>query len=91
MTLKVLLKVTAGGKLLVQDILSELKMASVKVRKNEPTEKAMKRFKRKVEREGILRDIKKNRYYRKPSVRKKEKMKAAQKRRRKHARRKAQR
>ena len=51
-------------------------MARVVVRKNEAPEKAMKRFKRKVEREGIMRDAKKNRYYRKPSVRKKEKQKA---------------
>ena len=58
-------------------------MARVKVRKNENTERAIKRFKRKVEREGIMRDIKKNRYYKKPSVKKKEKRKAAEKRRRK--------
>ena len=63
-------------------------MARVIVRNNEAPEKAMKRFKRKVEREGIMRDIKKNRYYRKPSVRKKEKIKAAQKRKRKLERRK---
>ena len=62
-------------------------MAKVIVRKNEQPEKAMKRFKRKVEKEGIMRDIKKNRYYRKPSVRKKEKRKAAEKRRRKLERR----
>ena len=63
-------------------------MAKVTVRKNETPEKAMKRFKRKVEREGIMRDVKKNRYYKKPSVRKKEKQKAAEKRRRKLERRK---
>ncbi len=62
-------------------------MAKVIVRKNESPEKAMRRFKRKVEREGIMKDIKKNRYYRKPSVRRKEKIKAAQKRRRKLERR----
>ena len=62
-------------------------MAKVVVRKGEAPEKAMKRFKRKVEREGIMRDVKKNRYYRKPSVRKKEKQKAAEKRRRKLERR----
>ena len=66
-------------------------MAKVTVRKNESPEKAMKRFKRKVEREGIMRDIKKKRYYRKPSVRKKEKKKAAEKRRRKLERRRRQR
>ena len=62
-------------------------MAKVIVRKNETPEKAMKRFKRKVEREGIMRDLKKKRYYRKPSVRKKEKQKAAEKRKRKALRR----
>ena len=58
-------------------------MAKVIVRRNESPEKPIKKFKRKVEREGIMRDIKKNRYYRKPSVKKKEKSKAAEKRRRK--------
>ncbi len=58
-------------------------MAKVVVRKNENTERAIKRFKRKVEREGIMRDLKKKRYYKKPSVKKKEKQKAAEKRRRK--------
>lgn len=58
-------------------------MARVVVRKNESPEKAMKRFKRKIEREGVMKDIKKNRYYKKPSIRKKEKSKAAEKRRRK--------
>jgi len=62
-------------------------MVRVRVRKNENTEKAMRRFKRKVEREGIMRDIKKKRYYKKPSVRKKEKRKLAEKRRRKIAKR----
>jgi|TARA_R110002124_G_scaffold79195_1_gene210716 small subunit ribosomal protein S21 len=57
------------------------------VRKNEPIEKAMRRFKRKVESEGIMRDMKKKRYYKKPSVEKKEKTKAAEKRRRKLAKR----
>jgi small subunit ribosomal protein S21 len=73
---------------LVQDILSEKRMVRIIVRKNESPERAMKRFKRKVEREGLMRDIKKNRYYRKPSVRKKEKIKAAAKRRRKTEKRK---
>ena len=62
-------------------------MASVRVRDNEHIEKAMRRFKRKVEKEGIMRDLKKNRYYSKPSVAKKEKRKLAAKRRRKLARR----
>ena len=65
-------------------------MARVRVRKNENTEKAIRRFKRKVEREGILRDVKNKRYYQKPSVRKKTKRKLAEKRRRKIAKRRSQ-
>ncbi len=63
-------------------------MATVIVRKNEPIEKAMRRFKKKVEREGIMRDIKKKRYHKKPSVKKKEKTKLAEKRKRKLERKK---
>ena len=62
--------------------------ASVKVKKNEDVVRALKRFKRKVEASGIMRDIKKRRYYRKPSEAKKIKRAEAAKRRRKNARRK---
>ena len=58
-------------------------MATVVVRRNEPIEKALRRFKKKVEQEGIMRDIKDKRYHKKPSVKKKEKTKLAEKRRRK--------
>ena len=58
-------------------------MPSVQIRDNEPFEIALRRFKRKVENEGIMRDLKKNRYYMKPSEAKKAKRKAAEKRRRK--------
>lgn len=59
------------------------------VRKNEPAEKAIKRFNRKVQNEGILREAKENRYYEKPSVKKKKKSKRAEKRRRKQLKRSA--
>ncbi len=58
-------------------------MAQVIVRKGEDINRAIKRFKRKVEREGIMKEIKKRKHYLKPSVRKKEKRIAAAKRRRK--------
>ena len=64
-------------------------MAHVTVRKGEDINRAIRRFKRKVEREGIMRELKKKRYYSKPSVRKKEKRIAAAKRRRKTANRKS--
>ena len=62
--------------------------ASVKVRKNEDIGRAIKRFKRKVEASGIMKTIKKKRYYRKPSEAKRIKRAEAAKRRRKNANRK---
>ncbi len=43
-------------------------MAFVKVDENEPLEKSIKRFKRMVEKEGIIREWKKREYYEKPST-----------------------
>lgn len=63
-------------------------MAKVKIRKNEPIEKAIRRFKRMVDNEGILRQAKQCMYYEKPSVKKKKKRARAEKRRRKMERRK---
>lgn len=39
----------------------------VKIRKGEPVEKALRRLKRKLDREGTLKDAREKRYYRKPS------------------------
>ena len=43
-------------------------MAFVKVDDNEPLEKSIKRFKRMVEKEGIIREWKKREYFEKPST-----------------------
>jgi len=43
-------------------------IAFVKVDDTEPLEKALKRFKRMVEKEGIIREWKKREYYEKPST-----------------------
>ena len=51
-------------------------MAYVKVDDNEPLEKSIKRFKRMVEKEGIIREWKKREYYEKPSTIKNRKNKA---------------
>ena len=42
-------------------------MVEVTVREGEPLEKALRRFKKKWERDGILRDVKKKSFYEKPS------------------------
>ncbi|MGM0432180.1 MAG: 30S ribosomal protein S21 [Spirochaetota bacterium] len=43
-------------------------MAFVKIDDNEPLEKSLKRFKRMVEKEGIIREWKKREYFEKPST-----------------------
>jgi small subunit ribosomal protein S21 len=55
-------------------------MPVIKIRDNEPFEVAMKRFKKQVEKAGILSDLKRREYYDKPSVRRKKKAAAARKR-----------
>lgn len=54
-------------------------MPFVKVRENESFENALRKFKKKCEREGILSDVKKREHYDKPSVKKKKKAIAARK------------
>jgi small subunit ribosomal protein S21 len=51
------------------------------VRENEPLEKALKRFKRKVEKEGIIREWKRREHYEKPSTIRNKKKKAAERKR----------
>lgn len=51
-------------------------IAIIKVDDNEILEKAIKRFKRMVEKEGIIREWKKREYYEKPSTIKNRKKKA---------------
>ena len=57
-------------------------MAKVIVKDGEALEKALKRFKKKVEAARILKDVRKREHFVKPSVRRKEKQLAAEKRRR---------
>ncbi len=57
-------------------------MTKVVVKEGEPFEKALKRFKKKVEAAGILKEVRRREHYLKPSIRKKEKQRAADKRRR---------
>ncbi len=55
-------------------------MSFVKLREGEPFETAFRRFKKSCEKSGLLADIKRKEYFEKPSVRKKKKSIAAQKR-----------
>ena len=64
-------------------------MPIVKVRDNEPFEVAMKRFKKTVEKAGVLTELRRREYFDKPSVRRKKKEAAARKRALKNAKRMA--
>ena len=56
------------------------KLSVVKVGENESLESAIKRFKRKCQKDGIIGDIRKKEFYEKPSVKRKKKDEAARKR-----------
>ena len=55
-------------------------MSVVRVGENESLESALKRFKRKCQKDNILGDLRKKEFYEKPSVRRKKKSEAARKR-----------
>ena len=55
-------------------------MSVVKVGENESLESALKRFKRKCQKDNIMGDLRKKEFYEKPSVKRKKKSEAARKR-----------
>ena len=52
-------------------------MIEVKVKKGEPVERALRRLKKKMSREGVLREVRERRYKEKPSKKKYRKMQRA--------------
>ena len=48
-------------------------MPQIEVRKDESFESAMRRFKKKIEQEGILKEVRERKHYEKPSERKRKK------------------
>ena len=51
-------------------------MSEIEVRKDESFEAALRRFKKKIEQEGILREVRDRKYYEKPSARKRKRAKS---------------
>lgn len=49
-------------------------MSIIRLKKDEPLERALRRFKKKMDKEGILKEMKKHEHYEKPSQRKRRKM-----------------
>jgi small subunit ribosomal protein S21 len=69
------------------DFLETLLGRPLEVEVRDSIEKAMKILKQKMSKEGILQEIKRRRYYEKPSVKRKRKMREARKRRRREQKR----
>ena len=55
-------------------------MSTVRVGENESLDSALRRFKRKCSRAGIIGDLRRKEFYERPSVRRKKKAEAARKR-----------
>jgi small subunit ribosomal protein S21 len=55
-------------------------MPGIRIRDTEPFESAIKRFKKQVEKAGVLSEVRKREFYEKPSVKRKRKAIAARKR-----------
>ncbi len=62
-------------------------MAEIKIQEGESIENALRRFKRKVQQDDIIKDIKKHSFYMKPGDKRRAKQALARKRNRKRARR----
>ncbi len=56
-------------------------MPEVEIRKDESFESALRRFKKKIDKEGILREIRDRKHYEKPSERKRKRAKSSKSRR----------
>ena len=52
-------------------------MTEIKLKKGEPVEKALRRLKKRIDREGTLKEVRSHRHFEKPSERKRRKMKVA--------------
>ncbi len=51
-------------------------MSRIEVSPGEPLEKALRRFKKKIEREGVLKQLKARKHYEKPSEKKRKKIRS---------------
>jgi len=56
-------------------------MPEIEIRKDESFESALRRFKRKIEQDGILKEIRDRKHYEKPSERRRKKAKSSKGRR----------
>ena len=52
-------------------------MTEIKLKKGEPVEKALRRLKKRIDREGTLKEVRNHRHFEKPSEKRRRKMKIA--------------
>ena len=55
-------------------------MSQVRIKENESLDNALRRFKRKTAKDGVIQEVRKREHYEKPSVKRKKKSEAARKR-----------
>ena len=56
---------------------SEREVSEVKMKKGEPVDRALRRLKKKVDREGTLKEVRNHRHFEKPSEKRRRRMKVA--------------
>jgi len=56
---------------------SEYQLTEIRLKKGESVDKALRRLKKKIDREGTLKEVRNHRHFEKPSERRRRKMKAA--------------
>lgn len=61
-------------------------VAKIKVKENEELDHALRRFKKECQKSGIISEIRRHEFYEKPSVRRKKKLLAAQRKQKKRGR-----
>ena len=81
------MRISSGEKLQGKGIGGEDLVAEVVIQEGEPLEAALRRFKRKVQQEDVIKEIKKHSYYMKPGEKRRAKAALARKRMRKKQRR----
>jgi len=52
-------------------------VTEIRIKKGEPVEKALRRLKKKIDREGVLKEVRNHRHFEKPSEKRRRKMKVA--------------
>jgi len=56
---------------------SEIRVTEIRLKKGEPVEKALRRLKKRIDREGTLKEVRNHRHFEKPSEKRRRKMKVA--------------